>query len=281
MGKVISVINMKGGVGKTTLAVNLAYTLSTVFGKRVLIIDIDPQMNATQYTFNMNECMVEQILNDENKTIYGILDDKLEKPSIMQKTKIEKKAQSFEGIFQITEKFHVIPSHLNIMMLPLYEHYNRLNRFIQSNLKGNYDAIILDSPPTISPYTKISLIASDAYIVPMKTDYLSLFGLPLLQSYIGSLKDEFNQDLEFLGIVLTMVNPELKIYHDVKKKLSERPEWKSKVFHNELKQKTKISRALSPELENTLPYIIELKDEELRNKMISITEEFATKARLL
>jgi cellulose biosynthesis protein BcsQ len=115
----------------------------------------------------------------------------------------------------------------------------------------------------------------------MKTEALSLLGLPLLQNHIENLKEQFDQELLFLGIVLTMVNPEYRVYTDIKDKISQNPEWKEKLFDSELKQRTLVTRALSPESRSrNLPYIIELDNSELYQQMIGITEEFMQRLRL-
>jgi len=301
MGKVVSFINMKGGVGKTTMAVNVGYTIAKNFGKKVLLIDVDPQMNATQYTLKEEQVM--DILKNPKKTMYGILFDEYGFPTVTSVPSIDYTIPSEEvqqytptvtsvpsidhdmdlnKIFEIETNFDIIPSHLQIIGINLNETPFRLKKYIKDNrLKDKYDVIILDSPPTISAYTRVSLLASDAYVVPMKTDFLSLFGLPLLESYIERLRREFDLPLEFLGIILTMVRPEWKIYASVKEALMEKPEWKNKIFKGELKNKTGVAKALSPEARaKGLPYIIELGDKELKSQMLTITQEFMQKVRL-
>lgn len=278
MPKVVSFINMKGGVGKTTLSVNVGYTLSNRFGKRVLLIDVDPQMNATQYT--LNESQVIDIMENPKKSIYGVLVDEPDIPSMRTEPLYEDK--NLCEIFEIAPNFHIIPSHLNIMSLNLNESPFKLLQFIkENNLKDIYDVIIIDSPPTISHYTKISLLASDAYIVPMKPDFLSLFGLPLLESYTSKLKKQFDHNLDFIGIILTMVVPEWRIYDSIKQRLANNPSWNEKLFLSELKNRTAIQNALSQEYkERKLPYIIELGDPVIESQMVDVTQEFMQRLRL-
>lgn len=275
MGKIVSFINMKGGVGKTTLAVNVGYTLSKRFGKKVLVIDVDPQMNATQYT--LNDSQILEIMENPNQSIYGILKTE---PTIPPITKESGDGSLFEGIINISDNFDLIPSHLNLMSIYLDAEPLTLFNYVK-DIRGSYDVIIIDSPPTISPYTKISLLASDAYVVPMKTEALSLLGLPLLQNYIDRLRRQFDRKLDFLGIILTMVSPPLKVYKEIKPKIAQNPDWREKLFDAELKQATAVTRALSPEEKaQSLPYIIELDDEELKRQMLNITEEFMQRLRL-
>ncbi len=276
--EVVSFINMKGGVGKTTLAVNIAYTLSKQFGKRVLLIDVDPQMNTSQYTLNASQ--VKEIMIDPKRTLCGILSEEFGVPGIT--SSVQKPPAVSDVIFKINEKFYIIPSHLAMMGLDLDKRIFRLKNYIkENNLKNDYDIIILDLPPTISVYTNIALLASDLYLVPMKTDFLSLFGLPLLENYILRLQKEYDHPLDLLGIVLTMVRPELKIYKDVKSKLLENRVWSDKIFTGELKYRTEIEKSLSPEEKDTFsPFIIELGKEELTSQMINITTEFMQRMRL-
>jgi chromosome partitioning protein len=282
MGKVVSFINMKGGVGKTTLAVNIAYTLSKESHKKVLLIDTDPQMNATQHILNMDLERLQDILNNPDKTIYGILSKNFKFPTVTNASSESQKnpeKTNFDEVLEVNDRFHLIPSHLNIMSLKLIESPHLLGHYIEKNFKNKYDVIILDLPPTISAYTKISLLASNAYVVPMKTDYLSFFGFPLLQSYVHSLIEEFGIHLDFVGIILNMTRDDQKIYKDVKEKISKK--WEKALFKNELKYRIDIAKALSPEeCENIPPYIIERKDEDLKLQIKNIAIEFAQRLRL-
>jgi len=277
MAKVVSFINMKGGVGKTTLSVNIGYTLAKEFGKRVLLIDADPQMNATQYT--LHEDLVYQILDDPNKSIFGILDNRTPLPGVLHHD--ERESQKFNGIFQITNKFHVIPSNIRLMELNLALSPFKLRKYIKENVNSSYDIIIIDSPPTISSYTNIALLASQYYIVPMTTDYLSLVGLPILEAYISNLKQEFAIDLTAIGIILNKVDTQLKMYQDVKQKILAKTEWRQILFNNELLERTMIGRAfLQEKINANQQYIIELNNDELKQNIIRITQEFMQKGRI-
>lgn len=277
MAKVVSFINMKGGVGKTTLSVNIGYTLAKEFGKRVLLIDADPQMNATQYT--LHEDLVYQILDDPNKSIFGILDNRTPLPGVLHRD--ERGSQKFNGIFQITNKFHVIPSNIRLMELNLALSPFKLRKYIKDNVNSSYDIIIIDSPPTISSYTNIALLASQYYIVPMTTDYLSLVGLPILEAYISNLKQEFAIDLTAIGIILNKVDTQLKMYQDVKQKILAKTEWRQILFNNELLERTMIGRAfLQEKINANQQYIIELNNDELKQNIIRITQEFMQKGRI-
>lgn len=277
MANVISFINMKGGVGKTTLAVNIGYTLAKKYRKRVLLIDVDPQMNATQYILNASQVI--DIYDNPRKTIYGILETGSPLPTVMA-SENPGNSDQFEGLYKIADNFTFIPSHLKMMELNLFEHPNRMNNYIKNHLNNHFDLIILDCPPTISSYTKIALMASNYYVVPMMTDYLSLMGLPLLETYIGELRDEFELDLSFLGIILNKVHPNYRIYGDIKTKIIERPEWRSKLFSSELKETTNIAKALTQDdINQNSQFIFDINDQDINAQIVTITEEFMQKGR--
>jgi len=277
MGKVIAFINMKGGVGKTTLAVNIGYTLAKEYDKKVLLIDADPQMNASQYS--LTEDQVLEILESPQRSIYGVLADKIDMPQVISKENAQDFSHKVDP-FKIENNFFLIPSHLEIMKLNLDASLFRLKQYLK-HLKDNFDVILIDSPPTISSYTKISLLASDSYVVPMKTDFLSFFGLPLLENYIKTLSNEFELDLEFAGIILTMVRPHWQIYSDVKRRLKDDINWRSKLFDSELKYKVSVAKALSPEeREKRKPFILDASDNEIIDQIKDVTSEFIIKTRL-
>lgn len=274
MSKTIAFINMKGGVGKTTLAVNTAYTLAKIEGKNVLLIDMDPQMNATQYT--LSEDQVEEIIGDRNKSAYGFLS--AEHKINGTKQDYTEEQSPVNCVFRVNDIFDVIPSSLDIMKLNLGESPFKLRQYIAEKLGNKYDVIIIDCPPTISAYTKISLLASDMYIVPMKADPLSLFGLPMLQSYITeTIEGEFEHKIDFVGIILNMVIPTRQLYKKIKPKINQ--QWKTKLFMNELSQKECIIKGLDNEFEGN-KYIVDMDEATIVQQMKGITTELLQKGRI-
>ena len=278
MKKVVTFINMKGGVGKTTLAVNVGYVLSKVYNKKVLLIDIDPQMNATQYV--LEEEQVNAILENPKKSIYGILERKSIHPTVISSEEQQESA-TFEGVFEVSKNFSIIPSHLQIIEPPS-DNLEKLNKHIEKHFADKFDVIIIDSPPTISVYTRIALLASNYYVVPMTTDYLSLFGLPMLENYILELQKEYDLDLEFLGIILNQVHPTYTIYQTIKSKIKEKaPRWATKIFDGELKETTIISNAFSQKnINSQSQYLIELNNPEITEQITAISQEIMQKMRL-
>lgn len=271
--KTICFINMKGGVGKTTLSVNIGYTLAKHLKKKVLMVDLDPQMNASQYTLDSEK--VRTILECPQKTVYGIFETKM--PSIMKKE--DSKSVCPTEVFKIIDGFSIIPSHLTLMLSSISESPLLLKNYLKEKA-SDYDVIIIDAPPTMSGYTKAALLASDSYIVPMKIDFLSLFGLPLLQNYISGLEKEYGTNILFKGIVLTMVRTDYKIYQNVKEKLEQKNEWKQVLFNNELTLRTQVANALSPDKEWSENVFIYNLDDKLKNEIVAISQEFMQKIRL-
>lgn len=273
MAKVITFINMKGGVGKTTLAVNVAYTLSKVEEKKVLLIDMDPQMNATQYT--LSESQVDAILKDRNRSVYGCLSPDYVTNTILSDSCIEKDEK---WIFCVDEIFDIIPSSLDIMTLNLAASPYKLRQYIVDKLSDKYDVIIIDCPPTISEYTKISLLASNMFLVPMKADPLSVFGLPMLEKYIEDIiKKEFQHEIDFLGIVLNMVQTNRILYKKNKPIIQKK--WKAKLFQNELKQCEEIVKGLDSEL-SVHKYILDMDDTIIVDQIKNITKQLVQKGRI-
>ncbi len=273
MAKTIAFINMKGGVGKTTLAVNVAYTLAKEEKKSVLLIDMDPQMNATQYT--LKDEYVEEILKDRNKSVYGCLS-----PDYKTNTTLKSYQQNEEGnwIFNVEPSFDIIPSSLDIMGLNLSNSPFKLDQYIKSSLCNKYDVIIIDCPPTISEYTKVSLLAADMYLVPMKADSLSVFGLPMLENYIKDvIQEQFQHTIECVGIVLNMVIPGRVLYKKNKPIIQKK--WKLKLFQNELKQCEEIVRGLDPDLSEA-KYILDMNNSTIVGQIKNITRQLVQKGRL-
>lgn len=264
---------MKGGVGKTTLSVNISYTLAKHFNKKVLLIDMDPQMNSTQYC--LNDESVQDILENPRKSVYGVFEPIL--PSVVRANSPMKSIET--QAFNIIDNFDIIPSHLNLMRANVGENPLKLKNFIKENgYDESYDVIIIDAPPTISGYTKAALLSSTFYLVPMKIDFLSLFGLPLLQAYIKELSTEYESQITFAGIVLTQKHPtHTKIYNSLKGKIDESAEWKKNLFQNEMLYKAAIANSLSPEKQ--IKFIYELGGD-IQGELVNITTELMQKIRL-
>lgn len=216
--KVVSVINYKGGVGKTTITANLASEM-VCRGKKVLVIDLDPQTNLTFSYMRVEEWSKTY---EKEKTIKYWFD------SIIDGTR---PVPSFKELIVKKSGVDLICSHLGLIDVDIElsaglsagtERQHR-NNFVKTysyiknelnRLKGQYDIVLFDCPPNFSIVTKNALIASDYYIVPAKMDYLSTLGINQLKNHVVSLVKQFNDYIAderkranptFLGVIATMI----------------------------------------------------------------------------
>lgn len=216
--KVVSVINYKGGVGKTTITANLASEMANR-GKRVLVIDLDPQTNLTFSYMKVEEWSKTY---EKEKTIKYWFD------SIIDGTKT---IPSFKDLIVKKNGVDLICSHLGLIDVDIElaaglsagtERQHR-NNFIKTysyirnelnTIKGQYDIVLFDCPPNFSIVTKNALVASDYYIVPAKMDYLSTLGINQLKNHVTNLVSQYNDYIDdknskaqpkFLGVIATMI----------------------------------------------------------------------------
>ncbi|GEP21147.1 ParA family protein [Latilactobacillus sakei] len=241
-GKVISFINMKGGVGKTTLSIGLGAFIAKEKNKKVLIIDADPQFNATQSLLNdykntetlkiQNDELVR--LREESPDKNFLLEDIDESEfnyynKIITPSEGTKNNKTIFSLFSPQTSVHQrystpsdedlitnLTSNLDILCGDLalvlanrsadYKFTQRLTNFIKKNkLREKYHYIFIDCPPTLTIYTDSALIASDYYIIPNRIDRYSIVGIDSLQQSIDNLIEESTIDLKCLGIIYTMV----------------------------------------------------------------------------
>ncbi|QYM93864.1 ParA family protein [Dickeya zeae] len=204
MTKVVSLINMKGGVGKSTLTVNLAWHFAAYnnWKKKVLVVDLDPQFNSSQYLVGASK--YNQMLEDGKPTVWDIFEQHTRTPSNKQ----GKKIKSSEVIRPVVKyrsggKVDLIPSRLelSLSLKSSSQRPNLLSKII-NEVKDDYDLVLIDCAPTESMLTTAAYISSNHILVPVKPEYLSTIGLPLLKSSIDSFLDEYNDNqLDILGLV--------------------------------------------------------------------------------
>ena len=197
MGKVISVSNQKGGVGKTTTSLSLAASLG-VLEKKVLLIDADPQGNATS-GIGINS-------DDFNKSSYDVLLNQCEVNDSIIKTK--------------SPNLDIIPANIDLVAVEIElvdtnKREHMLTKMIDK-IKKDYDFIIIDCPPSLGLITMNALTASNSVIIPIQCEYYALEGLGKLLNTIKGIQKVHNDNLEIEGILLTMFDSRLRLSNQVK-----------------------------------------------------------------
>ena len=214
--KVISLINMKGGVAKTTMAVNICHCLSTRENKKVLMIDVDPQFNATQCVFGSNEYM--EYLGKGGDSILNVFEDET---SIVANTVDgiqSKAAKELKDImpYKMNDNWYVLPGNLNLYKLEMASGSGKeygIKQYIDEIQPAyQFDYVIIDTPPTPSVWMTSALIASDYYLIPVKPDPLSYTGIELLEGIVKTRKKRFNLKIKCIGVIFTMVEQGTLVY---------------------------------------------------------------------
>ncbi len=217
MGKIISVVNQKGGVGKTTTAVNLAAGVGLA-GKKVLIVDADPQGNTTSgYGVNKRET---------GNSSYEVLIGKAKIDAATVTTR-------FKNISIVPASMDLAAAEVDLIEI---EHRESQLKLALSVVREQYDYIFIDCPPSLGLITINALVASDTVLVPIQCEYFALEGLSQLMASIRQVKRLYNQTLEIEGIVLTMYDGRLNLTQQVVGEIK-------KYFANKL-YKTAIPRAV-------------------------------------
>ena len=240
---VISLINMKGGVGKTTLSVNICDCLARRDGKKVLLVDIDPQFNATQCLMSPDEYF--NHLKKHRDTILNIFErPRRQVVSTVDGIK-ETKSKKLNKIktVKIKDNFFLLPGNLELYRIEMGSgegRENRLNVFLQG-IKDEFDIVIIDTPPTPSIWMTSALLASDYYLIPVKPDPISFTGLDLLQSIIDYKKENLTLNIECAGVVLTMVEAGTDVYYQAVRFLA-KTNWAKYKFVNELPKRTAVAK---------------------------------------
>ncbi len=227
--KIISIINQKGGVGKTTTVINLAAGLS-MKGKKILVIDLDPQGNATTGLGLSNTASSET-------TIYSVLNGNKKITEVIQQTRFE--------------NLNLVTSNVDLSGLEVETAGDSRRAFklkdeltsILNDSRAPYDYILIDCPPSLSLLTIMALVASDALVVPLQTEFFALEGLTQLMKTIERIKNNLNPDLSIRGILLTMYDKRNKLSGEVEKEA--RNYFKEKVYQSVVPRNVRLSEAPS------------------------------------
>jgi chromosome partitioning protein len=202
VGKILAIANQKGGVGKTTTSVNLGACLAYI-GKKVLLVDIDPQGNAT------SGVGIEKA--DVNQCIYDVLVDDVEANAVILPT-------SVDNLFIIPATIQLAGA--EIELVPTISREVRLKRALEE-VKGDFDYILIDCPPSLGLLTLNSLTASDAVLIPVQCEYYALEGLSQLLNTVRLVQKHLNHELRVEGVLLTMLdartNLGIQVIEEVKK----------------------------------------------------------------
>ena len=222
MAKIISIANQKGGVGKTTTAINLSSLLAAA-EKKTLLIDIDPQSNSSSGLSVVNKV----------PSVYEVLVGTDDIKDVI--------------INSFMPHLDILPSHINLVGAEI-EMVDMENREILlsnalSEVSKDYDFIIIDCPPSLSLLTLNALTASNSVLIPVQCEYFALEGLGQLLNTINIVKKHFNKDLEIEGVLLTMFDTRLRLSHQVAEEV--RKYFGEKVYKTVINRNVRISEAPS------------------------------------
>ena len=259
--KILSIINQKGGVGKTTTVINLAAGLS-IKEKKVLVIDLDPQGNATTGLGLSNT-------DSSDKTIYSVLNGTKSISDVISKTKFK--------------NLDLITSNVDLSGLEVETAGDNRRAFILkeqivaylNNSGAYYDYVLIDCPPSLSLLTIMALVASDSLVVPLQTEFFALEGLTQLMKTIERVKNNLNPELTIKGILLTMYDKRNKLSSEVEKEAREY--FKEKVYQTVVPRNVRLSEAPS----HGVPVLLYDKGCSGSKSYFNFTEEFLNLEKIL
>lgn len=245
MTKTISFINLKGGVGKTTTAVNIAAILAQDKNLKVLVVDLDPQTNATVCLITQHEW---REVNKNGQTIYHLFNDLLSSgdQNFSIERAIIKNVGAIEGLDLLPSSLELVEIQDEISSLDQKRFISHVD-VVQNavcDLKDSYDYIIIDCPPNLGAITLNGIVMSDFYIVPTIPDILSKIGLSLIYNRINKIKSyKRSCKIEMGGIIFTKVDDRTNLHISTKREIRQDAQWKAKTFAKELPQRTGIAEA--------------------------------------
>jgi chromosome partitioning protein len=263
---------MKGGVAKTTLAINLADVLVRREDCKVLLIDLDPQFNATQALISPEDYVEGRVAGGH--TIVDVFDD-TPAPAISAIAPATRPAVPLKGIvpWNVKDDFDLLPGALELYRLEMgggQGREQRLKRYLQEiGAESAYDFVIIDTPPTPSHWMMAALLASTGYVVPVKAEPLSRTGIDLLKGVIDRCSQNFGHPITCYGLVLTIVEINTNVFRDAKALLDSDPVWQGKRFENFLPKRTAVAAAQGQQ-----QLILDLADDVIKRSLTGIGQEF-------
>jgi len=270
--KTISFVNMKGGVGKTTLALNVADCLARSHDKKVVVIDVDPQFNATQCLFTGEEYV--NLLKNQADTVLNVFDTDIRPiASVVSGASTHSPKELSDITLQKSGQLWVLPGNIDLYRLEMTTGEGRefsLQRLIEENLEpAGFDFVIIDTPPTPSMWMTSALIASDYFVIPVKPDPLSLIGIDLLRSIIERRRKSYNLKIKCLGLIFTMVErSDSTIYKTARANLVKDKYWKNYLFDKYLPKRTELAKQ-----QLSQPFILSMDDFDMRSSLTSLVKK--------
>ena len=258
--QIISVINQKGGVGKTTTVINLAAAIAQL-GKQVLVIDLDPQGNATTGLGLSNL--------EREKTIYEVLNNRESFQNSIKETKIQNLQMISSNVDLSGLESETADENRRAFLLK-----DKIDEYLNLK-KGSYSYIFIDCPPSLSLLTIMSLVSANSLIVPLQTEFFALEGISQLMKTIERVKDSLNTNLDIRGILLTMYDKRNKLSAQVENEA--RNYFKEKVYKNVIPRNVRLSEAPS----HGVPVIIYDKKCSGSKSYLDFTQEFLGQDKLM
>jgi chromosome partitioning protein len=243
MAKIVSFINLKGGVGKTTTAVNIAATLAKKHGKHVLLIDLDPQTNATISVISQTDWELRQ---NAKQTLFHLFNDKLNITSDFDiKKAVLSNVGSVKGLDLLPSSLHLIEIQDNIPDINIkafISHVDVIGNEIEP-IRDDYDYIIIDCPPNLGAITLNGINISEYFIVPTVPDILSKIGISLISNRIDSfIKRKRTCSIKRAGIIFTKIDYRTNLHTSTMTELRS-GKLKQSIFESEFPQRISVAEA--------------------------------------